>query len=209
MQFTGQKAEQPASTACLLARKCNWLARTCIMSMRNATCVRTQTSKDPTRVALLFISYSMFQTPNLALQTFFQGTYSKRALRPLAKGGFPFSGKCRAIDFSRSLSFEMCSLICIWLLQFKRKWAENVDRAIFSAEWKSALKADFHLAENVARSTFKAPYRRASFPWQVFLTSSLARVYDEQVFLDKFSWRVFLDGFYLLVWTIINWPFFP
>ena len=29
------------------------------------------------------------------------------------KGGFPFSGKCRAIDFSRSLSFEMCSLICI------------------------------------------------------------------------------------------------
>ncbi len=29
--------------------------------MRNATCVRTQTSKDPTRVALLFISYSMSQ----------------------------------------------------------------------------------------------------------------------------------------------------
>ena len=29
------------------------------MNMRNATCVRTQTSKDPTRVALLFISYSM------------------------------------------------------------------------------------------------------------------------------------------------------
>ncbi len=29
------------------------------------------------------------------------------------KGGFLFSGKCRAIDFSRSLSFEMCSLICI------------------------------------------------------------------------------------------------
>ena len=59
MQFTGQKAEQPASTACLLARKCNSLARTCIMNMRNATCVRTQTSKDPTRVALLFICYSM------------------------------------------------------------------------------------------------------------------------------------------------------
>ena len=30
-----------------------------IMNMRNATCVRTKTSKDPTRVALLFISYSM------------------------------------------------------------------------------------------------------------------------------------------------------
>ncbi len=29
------------------------------MNMRNATCVRTQTSKDPTRVAILFISYSM------------------------------------------------------------------------------------------------------------------------------------------------------
>ncbi len=61
MQFTGQKAEQPAGTAYLLARKCNRLARTCIMNMRNATCVRTQTSKDPTRVALLFISYSMAQ----------------------------------------------------------------------------------------------------------------------------------------------------
>ncbi len=30
--------------------------------MRNATCVRTQTSKDPTRVAILFISYSMLLT---------------------------------------------------------------------------------------------------------------------------------------------------
>ncbi len=35
------------------------------------------------------------------------------ALFAYRKGGFPFSGKCRAIDFSRSLSFEMCSLICI------------------------------------------------------------------------------------------------
>ncbi len=33
--------------------------------MRNATCVRTQTSKDPTRVAILFISYSMLK-PNIA-----------------------------------------------------------------------------------------------------------------------------------------------
>ena len=39
----------------------------------------------------------------------------------------------------------MCSLICIWLLQFKRKWAEKVDRAIFSAEWKSPFKARFPL----------------------------------------------------------------
>ena len=35
------------------------------MNMRNATCVRTQTSKDPTRVAILFISYSMvMNVPN-------------------------------------------------------------------------------------------------------------------------------------------------
>ncbi len=27
------------------------------------------------------------------------------------KGGFPFREKCRAIDFLRLLSFEMCSLI--------------------------------------------------------------------------------------------------
>jgi hypothetical protein len=49
VQFTGQKAEQPASTACLLARKCNWLAigkwrPTCA----NVTCGRTETSKHPT-----------------------------------------------------------------------------------------------------------------------------------------------------------------
>ncbi len=30
-----------------------------------------------------------------------------------SKGGFPFRGKCRAIDFLRSLSFEMCSLMCV------------------------------------------------------------------------------------------------
>ena len=41
MQFTGQKAEQPASTACLLARKCNRLARKMAANMRNAICVRT------------------------------------------------------------------------------------------------------------------------------------------------------------------------
>jgi hypothetical protein len=48
MQFTGQKAEQPASTACLLARKCHWLARKMAANMRNATCARTETSKLPT-----------------------------------------------------------------------------------------------------------------------------------------------------------------
>ena len=56
MQFTGQKAEQPASTACLLARKCNRLARKMAANMRNAICVRTQTSKVPTQGILLVSS---------------------------------------------------------------------------------------------------------------------------------------------------------
>ena len=55
MQLTGQNNGGIASSALLLARKCNWLARTCIMNMRNATCAETQTSKVPTRVTLLFI----------------------------------------------------------------------------------------------------------------------------------------------------------
>jgi hypothetical protein len=37
MQFTGQKVEQPASTACLLARKCHWLTRKMAANMRNVT----------------------------------------------------------------------------------------------------------------------------------------------------------------------------
>ncbi len=61
MHFTGQNNGGTASSAFLLARKCNWLARTCIMNMRNVSCVRTQTSKVPTWVALLFISYSMLK----------------------------------------------------------------------------------------------------------------------------------------------------
>ncbi len=56
MQFTGQKAEQLASTACLLARKCNRLARKMAANMRNAICVRTQTSKVPTQDILLVSS---------------------------------------------------------------------------------------------------------------------------------------------------------
>ena len=64
MQFTGQNNGRTASSAFLLARKCNWLARTCIMNMRNALCVRTQTSKVPAWVALLFLSYSMLILSN-------------------------------------------------------------------------------------------------------------------------------------------------
>ena len=59
MQLTGQNNGEIASSAFLLARKCNWLARTCIMNMRNATCVGTQTSKVPSRVTLLFIPYTV------------------------------------------------------------------------------------------------------------------------------------------------------
>ena len=59
MQLTGQNNGGIASSAFLLARKCNWLARTCIMNMRNATCVGTQTSKVPTRVTPLFIPYTV------------------------------------------------------------------------------------------------------------------------------------------------------
>ncbi len=70
-------------------------------------------------------------------------------------GGFPFSEKCRAIDFLRSHSFEICSLICIQLLHFKRKWAEKLDRATFSAEWKSAFRPVFHLANLFARTSKK------------------------------------------------------
>jgi hypothetical protein len=35
-------------TACLLARKCHWLARKMATNMRNVTCARTETSKLPT-----------------------------------------------------------------------------------------------------------------------------------------------------------------
>ena len=56
MQFTGQKAEQPASTACLLSRKCNRLARKMAANICNAICVRTQTSKVPTQDILLVSS---------------------------------------------------------------------------------------------------------------------------------------------------------
>ena len=59
MQLTGQNNGGTASSAFLLARKCNWLARTCIMNMRNATWAGTQISKVPTRAALLISSYSV------------------------------------------------------------------------------------------------------------------------------------------------------
>ena len=58
MQLTGQSNCRTASSAFLLARKGNCLARTCI-NMRNVTCVGTQTSKVLTRVVFLFIFCSV------------------------------------------------------------------------------------------------------------------------------------------------------
>ena len=59
MQFTGQNNGGSASSAFLSARKCNRLARNCIMNTRDATCVGTQTSEVPTRVSLLLIFCSV------------------------------------------------------------------------------------------------------------------------------------------------------
>jgi hypothetical protein len=60
------------------------------------------------------------------------------------QGGFPFSAKCRTIDFLRSLSFEMCMCSQLQLMRFvpldclyfKRKRSQKVDRATFCTEWK-------------------------------------------------------------------------
>ena len=52
--LTKRRSSQPASTACLLARKCHWLAMKMAANMRNATCARTESSKLPTQVALLY-----------------------------------------------------------------------------------------------------------------------------------------------------------
>ena len=57
---SGQKAEQPASTACLLAvlliNMPIYLAGVMADSMCNAICAATQTSKVPTRVAFCIYS---------------------------------------------------------------------------------------------------------------------------------------------------------
>ena len=56
MQLLFQKAEQLASTASLLASKYHLLGRVMADNMRNAICAKTQTSKVPKRVGLLYIS---------------------------------------------------------------------------------------------------------------------------------------------------------
>ena len=77
MQLTGQNNGEIASSPFLLARERNWLARTCIMNMRNATCVGTQTSKVPTRVTLLFIPYTVAEVSHrVALSFLFLRTVS-------------------------------------------------------------------------------------------------------------------------------------
>jgi hypothetical protein len=61
-----------------------------------------------------------------------------------SKGGFHFSAKCRAIDFLRSLSFEIHAIKRnrtdeVDHTHFKRKWPQKVNHATFCTEWKSAL----------------------------------------------------------------------
>ena len=57
MQLTDQSNGETTSSAFLLARKDNWLARTYTMNMRNATCAGTQTSEAPTQVAFNLIYF--------------------------------------------------------------------------------------------------------------------------------------------------------
>ena len=80
----------------------------------------------------------------------------------LHKGGFPFSAKCRAINFLRSLSFEMCAVShsrSTWLFVFQKKaiaksWSRDIlhwmEIPLKSAKTmkNSARRAKFRLLEN-------------------------------------------------------------
>ena len=48
-------AEQPVQRSYWSEKAIDWPELTCIMKMRNETCVETQTSKIPSRVAFLFL----------------------------------------------------------------------------------------------------------------------------------------------------------
>ena len=88
MQLTGQNNGGIACPALLLARKSNWLPRSCILRMRNVTCVGTQTSKAPIRVTLLFINYSMLPPPNrcaVRATYWFHWNWKEGALHPWTK----------------------------------------------------------------------------------------------------------------------------
>jgi hypothetical protein len=78
------------------------------------------------------------------------------------KGGFPFSGKSRAIDFLRLLSFEIQAIKrngWVDCTHLKRKWSQKVDRATFSTEWKSAFTQEF-----LTRGTVIPLYWKISTP---------------------------------------------
>ena len=72
-----QNNVRSASSAFVLARKCkcDW-ARTCIMNMRNATCVETRNSKVLTRVTFLLVAtpWNGLETRPKALTTSIHGT---------------------------------------------------------------------------------------------------------------------------------------
>ena len=58
MQLTGKSNGRTASSAFLFARKCNLLARTCIINMHNLKSVRTKSSKGSYSNGSSVISYS-------------------------------------------------------------------------------------------------------------------------------------------------------
>ncbi len=100
MQFTGQKAEQPASTACLLARKCNRLARKMAANMRNAICVRTQTSKVPTQDILLVSSLFCADTLLVHISGFVHRTRTKIT---------PFDSAFQALYIAPTFVYLQCN----------------------------------------------------------------------------------------------------
>lgn len=62
-------------------------------------------------------------------------------------------------------------------------------------KWKP--KRFFCYSLEFCKGQCKVSYRRVIFPWQVFLTTLLARAYDEKVHLDKFVARYNFTSLYL------------
>ena len=93
------------------------------MNMRNATCVRTQTSKVPTLVALLFISYSMLIANKLCRAIIQDDTKKAR-----------FSNSNNRVN-SKNLLYSISNVFCLSKLQlcvwkaFRSVWH------LFSSVW--------------------------------------------------------------------------
>ena len=113
-QLTGQNNGGIASSAFLLAWKCSWLARTCIMNMRNATCLGTQTSKVPTRVTRLFIFYSVVVVHSWSHKTKIFKLHQNQASGSNEGSTSSFWGKW--------LKNFFCSLFCRLREKYKNKF---------------------------------------------------------------------------------------